>query len=65
MEQGNRVAAYRLYIADAPKSIPSAEKLYNALIAMDAQFCLQKVNGSITLHYSSGNLSKIHETKVI
>lgn len=60
----NRMAAYRIYITDSPASNSTADKLYKDLISTDAHFCLDKVNGSITLHYSNGLLAKIHENRV-
>lgn len=64
MPSENRIAGYRIYIGDVPQNSVASAKMYNALIQLDAQFCLNKTNGSITLHYSQGSLSKIHENKV-
>lgn len=58
------MSAYRIYIADSPISNSTADKLYKDLIQTDAHFCLDKVNGSITLHYSNGVLAKLHENRV-
>lgn len=60
----NRMAAYRIYVKDAPASNSVADRLYKDLIQTDALYCLDKVNGSITLHYSNGLLAKIHEQRV-
>lgn len=58
-----KLTAYRIYVADSPATNSVADKLYKDLIQTDAHFCLDKVNGSITLHYSNGSLSKVHESR--
>lgn len=64
MPAENRIGSCRIYVSDTHTNTPAMSKMYNALISKDVKFCLEKLSGSITLHYNQGSLCKITDTNV-
>lgn len=59
----NRISAYRIYVSKELVNTPTMSRLYDYLIKKDSKMCVEKMCGSLTLHYNQGILCKVNYTE--